>query len=178
MSLPSHVEETVAAIAQMHERHDQKASPVQRAVEGATAIAGSARALAVVLIASAVWAAVNVATKSAGGRPFDPPPFQWLELLLTLFALLLAILILATQRRADSLADSRERMTLEAVLATDQKTSKIIQLLEELRRDTPTVPNRLDPEAHDMSQKVSPDAVLVALEDDKPDGPNSPKKAR
>src|ERR1700761_664101 len=151
MALPNHVEDTVNAIAQLHARHDARATRAQKMVEAATASAGS------------------------GERPFDPLPFQWLELILTLVALLLAILILSTQRRADALADSRERMTLEAVLTTDQKTSKIVQLLEELRRDTPAVPDRVDQEAHDMSTKVSPDAVLGALEDEKPDAPVTPK---
>jgi uncharacterized membrane protein len=168
MALPNHVEETVNAIAQLHARHDERASRAQRVVEATTAIVGSARALVVVLAGVAIWIGLNVVLRNAGGRSFDPPPFQWLELLLTLLALLLAILILSTQRRADALADSRERMTLEAVLTTDQKTSKIIELLEELRRDMPAVPDRVDPEAHDMSKKVSPDAMLGALEDDKP----------
>src|ERR1700749_1064664 len=146
MALPNHVEDTVNAIAQLHARHDARATQAQKLVEATTAIVGSARALVVVLLAGAALIAFNLAMAAAGERPFDPPPFQWLELILTLVALLLAILILSTQRRADALADSRERMTLEAVLTTDQKTSKIIQLLEELRRDTPAVPDRLDPE--------------------------------
>lgn len=170
MALPNHVEETVNAIAQLHARHDERASSAQKIVEATTAIVASARALIVVLVTVMLWVAANAILKSAGLRMFDPPPFQWLELLLTLVALLLAILILSTQRRADALADSRERMTLEAVLTTDQKTSKIIELLEELRRDSPAVRDRIDPEAHDMSKKVSPDAVLGALEDDTPAG--------
>jgi uncharacterized membrane protein len=176
MALPSHVEETVNAIAALHARHDERATPAQKVVEAATAIVGSARALIVVLLLASIWIAINLGIANGGMRPFDPPPFQWLELVLTLVALLLAILILATQRRADALADSRERMTLEAVLTTDQKTSKIIQLIEELRRDTPAVPDRLDLEAHDMSKKVAPDAVLGALEADKPANDTPPPR--
>src|ERR1700749_894029 len=151
MALPNHVEDTVNAIAQLHARHDARATRAQKVVEATTAIVGSARALVGVLLAGTAWIAVNLAMAAAGERPFDPPPFQWLELLLTLVALLLALLLLSTQRRAAGLADSRERMTLEAVLTSDQKTLKIIQLLEELRRDPPAVPDRVDPEAHDMS---------------------------
>src|SRR5580698_6172854 len=121
MELPNHVEQTVTAIADMHARHDKSASSAQKLIEATTAVVGSARALLVVLLVSTIWIAINVLSAATGGRPIDPPPFQWLELFLTLLALLLAILILSTQRRADSLADSRERMTLEAVLTTDQK---------------------------------------------------------
>jgi uncharacterized membrane protein len=178
MALPNHVEDTVNAIAQLHARHDERASLAQRIVEATTAIVGSARALAVVLLLACVWISINLFLPVAGFRAFDPPPFQWLELMLTMVALLLAILILATQRRADALADSRERVTLEAVLTTDQKTSKIVQLIEELRRDMPTVPDRIDPEAHDMSKKVAPDAVLGALDNQEKPGTSSDGPAR
>ena len=80
MALPNHVEETVNAIAQLHARHDERASRAQRVVEATTAIVGSARALVVVLAGVAIWIGVNVVLRNAGGRSFDPPPFQWLEL--------------------------------------------------------------------------------------------------
>jgi uncharacterized membrane protein len=56
-------------------------------------------------------------------------------------------------------------MTLEAALMTEQKTRKIIDLLEELRRDSPHVPDRDDSEASQMAAKADPRAVLDAIEE-------------
>lgn len=54
-------------------------------------------------------------------------------------------------------------MTLELASLTEQKVAKIIELLEELRRDSPEVRNRVDSEAHEMSIRSDPHAVLGAI---------------
>jgi hypothetical protein len=52
-------------------------------------------------------------------------------------------LILTTQRRDDQLAEHRDQMTLEFAILSEQKPAKIIQLLEDSRRDIPLVDNRV-----------------------------------
>jgi uncharacterized membrane protein len=88
-----------------------------------------------------------------------------MELVLTGAALLIAIMILVSQRRADRLANLREQMSLEATLLTEQKTRKIIELLEELRRDSPQIPDREDVEANQMALKADPHQVLAVIEE-------------
>ncbi len=75
---------------------------------------------------------------------WDPPPFSYLDLTLSTLAFLVTILILATQRRADSLAGHREQLILQLAFVSEQKTAKIIGLLEELRRDSPQLRDRVD----------------------------------
>jgi len=77
-------------------------------------------------------------------------------------------MILISQSRADRFANLREQMTLEATLLTEQKTRKIIELLEELRRDSPGVRDRKDVEADQMAAKADPHDVLAVTEDAKP----------
>ena len=108
---------------------------------------------------------LNIALLRNGFLPPDPPPFGWMELVLTGAALLIAIMILASQRRADRLANLREQMSLEATLLTEQKTRKIIELLEELRRDSPEIPDREDIEANQMASKADPHEVLAVIEE-------------
>ena len=80
-------------------------------------------------------------------------------------AFLVTVLILATQRRADSLADHREQLILQLAFVSEQKTAKIIGLLEELRRDSPQVRDRVDHVAEQMTEIVDPKAVSNALRD-------------
>jgi uncharacterized membrane protein len=72
-------------------------------------------------------------------------------------------LILTTQRRADRLASRREQMTLELSLLSERKTAKIVELLEELRRDSPGVKARIDDEAKAMATPVDTRAVRDAI---------------
>ena len=74
-------------------------------------------------------------------------------------------MILATQRREDQLAGHREQLTLELAILGEQKSAKIIQLLEEMRRDDPSLANRVDHEAAAMATPADPQAVLDAIKD-------------
>ena len=49
-------------------------------------------------------------------------------------------------------------------MLTEQRTAKIIDLLEELRRDMPTVRDRVDLEAEALTRTVDPHEVLATLE--------------
>jgi hypothetical protein len=72
---------------------------------------------------------------------------------------------LSTQRRDDELASYREQLTLELAILGEQKSAKIIELLEELRRDDPTIRDRIDHDAAAMSAPADPQAVLDAIKD-------------
>ena len=165
IDIPPHVAETVQAIALLHAEHHRKSTLAERIVDRATAWVGRPRLLLALVAAATVWVLFNLGLLYKGVLPPDPPPFGWLELVLTGAALLIAIMILASQRRADRLANLREQMSLEATLLTEQKTRKIIELLEELLRDSPEIPNRKDIEADQMAAKADPHEVLAVIEE-------------
>lgn len=114
-------------------------------------------------MAIVAWVGGNILIGWAGFRPADPPPFSWLQGALSMGALYVAALILTTQRREDQLAGQREQLILELAILNDQKTSKIIELLEEARRDSPILTDRVDDEAHAMSMPADPHSVLEAI---------------
>ncbi len=112
-----------------------------------------------------VWVAANFGAAWIGWEPLDPPPFAWLGGVVSLTALYMTALILTTQRREDQLAGHREQLTLELAILGEQKSAKIIELLEEMRRDDPSLRNRVDHEAAAMSTPADPQAVLDAIKD-------------
>jgi hypothetical protein len=71
--------------------------------------------------------------------------------------------ILATQWRADRLAEHREKLILQLTFVSEQKSAKLIALVEELRRDLPHVRNRVDREAQQMIETVNVTAVSEAV---------------
>ena len=75
----------------------------------------------------------------------------------------MTVLILTTQRREDELAGLRDQLTLELSILSEQKSAKIIGLLEELRRDDPHISNRPDEHADALSRPADPNAVMDAL---------------
>lgn len=159
--LPPHVEGTVQAIAQLYLEHHQHASRAERVIDRATSMIGRPSFLGVLVFCVASWIAINLAIPRLA---FDPPPFAWLVGLIALVSLFMTTLILISQRRADELASRREQMTLEVSILSEQKAAKIIELLEELRRDSPNVLNRVDSEAEEMAEPADARAVLEVIQ--------------
>ena len=162
-SLPEHIEQTVKAIAQMHTEHREGATAIQHALDRVRDFIGHARFVVILCIFVPSWIALNTALTLAGLASFDAPPFFWLQGLIGLTALCTTILVLATQARDDELARRREHLTLELAILGEQKSAKIIQLLEDLRRDHPDIANRVDREAGAMSKPADPKVVLDAI---------------
>jgi uncharacterized membrane protein len=163
--LPSHIAETVDAVAQIHSDHHLKRTPMEIFMDDWTARLATPAVLAAIVCGVALWIAVNLLAPLAGYAVIDEPPFPWLFEALTLLGVVMGILILSTQRRADQLAELREQMTLELASVTERKVAKIIELIEELRRDSPTLKNRTDHEARQMSERTSPGEVLIAIKE-------------
>jgi uncharacterized membrane protein len=163
--LPAHIEETIRSIARLHAEHHQNATPLQRAIDRITALVGRPRFIGILTITAASWIILNLLTAALGYRPVDPPPFSGLGNALSLISLYIVILILATQRREYQLAQLREQLTLELAILSEQKTAKVIQLLEESRRDNPLIRDRVDQEAEVMAQPADPQSVLEAIKE-------------
>jgi len=62
------------------------------------------------------------------------------------------------------LAQHHARLDLQVNLLTEEKTSKIIAMLEALRRDMPNMASDVDHEAKQMAQPADAKAVLDAIE--------------
>lgn len=164
-TLPAHVEETVQEIRRLHAAHEAKASPLQRTVERVTKGAGRPASVAFLTILVLAWIGLNLGLIAAGERPLDNPPFFWLQGAVTLSALYMTVLILTTQRRDDELAGLREQLILELAILSEQKSAKIIALLEELRRDDPHISDREDAHADALATPADPNAVANALKE-------------
>jgi uncharacterized membrane protein len=162
---PTHVEEAIQAMAAMHDAHHADASGLDRLVDRIAATVANSSFLIYVVIAIVFWIGTNAIARQLGLRTADAWPFSFLSLVVSCAALLIAILILASQRRADRLANLREQMTLEMVLLTTQKVSKLIDLMEELRRDSPDVKDRVDLEAIEMADMPDHETVLTAIQE-------------
>jgi uncharacterized membrane protein len=124
--LPPHVEQTVRAVEQLHFRHRDTANPVDRLLEQVRAqVSRPAFIVALVLLVGS-WMTANRWWKATA---VDPPPYAYLQLFLSLGAVCLTILVLATQRRAAGLASHRENLILQLAFVSEQKTAKIIALV-------------------------------------------------
>ena len=162
--LPEHISQNIDTIIELHTRNEKNVPRHQRAVEAVSAFFGRPTFLYSILLVIVLWVVPNVLPRRFGVRQFDPPPFAWLEFSVSIGSLLITTGVLITQNRQEKLAEQRAQLTLQLNLLSEQKIAKLIDLIEELRRDLPNVRNRYDREAEVMKEAADPNVVMAALE--------------
>jgi uncharacterized membrane protein len=162
-NFPDHVDKAVRSVTQLHSEHRGNTTSPQRAVNRMAALMGRPWFIALVGLLVALWMSVNLIAGRFGVAVVDPPPFAWLEVAATLFSLILVILLLVAQKHEDELNAHRDTLTLELAILTEHKIAKVIQLLEELRRDSPHVQDRDDLQAEQMAEPADAGIVLAAV---------------
>ncbi|MBC7623760.1 MAG: DUF1003 domain-containing protein [Aeromicrobium sp.] len=159
------IRQNINAVLDFYNRADEQISYWQRLLERVSHIVGQPFFFGLILVFVLVWASVNLLMRYLGIPEFDPAPFFWLQGIMGLAALLTTTIVLTRQNRLAKLEEQRAHLDLKVTLLTEQKAAKLIDLLEELRRDLPNVKNRDDPEAVVLQQSMNPDLVLAALDE-------------
>lgn len=163
--LSRHIAETVQAVVQLHADHRLRSTRVEKVVDRWTAALGRPSSIIWLVCVVSFWVGLNLLLRHVGYVPIDRPPFPWLNNALAVSGLVVLILILSTQRRADQLADVREQITLELASLTERKVAKVIDLIEELRRDSPHLTDRVDHEAREMAERKHPGEMLGVIKE-------------
>jgi len=159
------ISQNIAAVVEFYAREERKISRSQRILERISRFVGQPVFLGIILIFVTLWMLANAVLREFGMAEFDPAPFFWLQGIVGLGALLTATVVLTKQNRLAKLAELRAHLDLKVTLLTEQKAAKLIDLLEELRRDLPNVRDRHDPNAAALQQSINPDRVLAALDE-------------
>ncbi len=159
------ISQNIEAVLEFYTREEQKISRSQRILERISRFIGQPVFLGFILLFVALWMFINAVLRQFGKAEFDPAPFFWLQGIVGLGALLTATVVLIKQNRLAKLAEQRAHLDLKVTLLIEQKAAKLIDLMEELRRDLPNVRNRHDPEAAALQQSMNADHVLAALDE-------------
>lgn len=158
------VSEHIQTVADLHKRAEGKVSPPQRAIEKVTNFLGRPRFLFIILVIVALWVVVTLVLPGFGLRDFDPPPFVWLIGVINLGALLQATMILITQNRQNMVVERRTQLDLQVSLLLDEKISKLITMVDEMRQVHPDLEDGTDPHVEALKETVDPHQSLKTLE--------------
>jgi uncharacterized membrane protein len=162
--LPSSVGENIGTISEFYARHEQHVSATQRVVEKVALFLGSPGYVAANILFIVFWVAGNLLAPDFDWDRIDEPPFFWLQGVIGLNAFIISTTVLIRQNRMSALADHHAHLDLQVNLLTEEKVSKIIEMLEALRQDLPGARKGADAEAEEMAKPADPEAVLQAIE--------------
>jgi uncharacterized membrane protein len=164
-SLSDHIGQNIASVVALHRRESESVSVAQRRVERISRFMGRPLYLIVLLALAAAWVAFNSTARILGLQPFDAPPFEILNDLMSLIALVTTTIVLIAQNRQAKLEQQHTHLDLQVNLLTEQKVTKLIHLIEELRRDLPMVKDRHDVQATALQERADAAQVLSAIEE-------------
>jgi uncharacterized membrane protein len=159
------VGQNVEAVLALRKLEEERVGLHQRLIERGTQSIGQPRTLYLTLGGAFAWCCFNLFAIRLHGSVPDPPPFYWLQGAIGLAALLLTTMVLTTQNGQGRHAEQRSHLGLQVNLLAEQKVAKLIALIEELRRDLPSVQNRKDVVADAMAEAFDPGIAISALED-------------
>lgn len=163
--LPSHIERNIDKINNLKKKSELNLTNSQKIIEKIAVFFGKPSFLYGVVVFIMVWLTFNLLPQKWKLPLFDPPPFEWLDQLINFVSLFMTIGVLVRQNRQEQLADQRAEIALQVNLLSEQKITKLIELVEELRKDLPDVYNRIDFEAEMMKKSADPDLLAEALEE-------------
>jgi len=161
-SIKDPIAKNIETISSLRTQESNNITNHQQILESIALFFGQPIFLYLLLVLFAIWIGDNFLAPMV---PFDLPKFRWTDDVLGAASLIISTGVLIRQTRQEKLAEQRSQLTLHLNLLVEQKTAKIISLLEELRTDLPNVNNRHDQEAHMMKEVADPLAVLEAIQE-------------
>jgi uncharacterized membrane protein len=132
-------------------QHAAHRSPLERFVDRLNLVASSTPFLVVHLLWFAVWILWNTGVIRL--KPFDPYPFGFLTMVVSLEAIFLSIFVLMAQQRESAIAELREELGLQVSVRVEQEVTKTLQLVAGLYT---RMGHRVsdDPELHRMLEPL------------------------
>ena len=170
MDLPATTKENLALLTKFDDRA-QPLSLAQRLIERISAICGSPAYFMCSVAFVLVWTSVNAWGASHG----DPPPFSWLQGIVSSNALLLTVAVLIRQNRMAQMAEHRSHLDLQINLLTEQKVTKMLELVDQMHRGVKDLhgepPEHAREPMEEMTKPTDPHAILDAIKEKQGGGP-------
>jgi uncharacterized membrane protein len=129
----SALEENVQAIKRWQRALQLARSKAEQISDWIACTAGSAPVPVLHVMWFSAWVTVNVGM-IPGIRPFDPFPFPFLTMTVSLEAIFLALFVLASQNRLSRQADKRSHLDLQIDLLAEREMTAVLQLLQDIAR--------------------------------------------
>jgi uncharacterized membrane protein len=152
--------ETIAHLenAALHER-----TGADRVADAISAFCGSMTFVYVHIVWFAVWVILNTLPASRHYKPFDPFPFQFLTLVVSLEAIFLSTFILISQNRQSRITERRNHLDLQINLLAEQENSKMLSMLSEIHRHLGI--RGTDPEVAALQVSTEPETLIQQIEE-------------
>jgi uncharacterized membrane protein len=153
-----HVGQTIEDILKL-EAHDRSLS--EKIADTIATFTGSMTFVWIHVAWFALWIVLNVGW--LGFKSFDPYPFTFLTMIVSLEAIFLSTFILMSENRQARLGDRRARVNLQVDMIAEREVTKMMELIVDIH-DHLGLPRRTDKELAEMTKPTNIDHLTAAAE--------------
>jgi uncharacterized membrane protein len=161
--LSSSAKDNLDILSRFQDGEDAEISGVRLLIERISAFFGSPAYFGFAVAFILLWILINGLGSHIGWHPIDQPPFPWLQGLVSSNALLLTVAVLIRQNRMARIAEHRAHLDLQINLLSEQKATKILQIVDELQRELTKLRGRPDSEVAELTKPADPHALMHAI---------------
>jgi uncharacterized membrane protein len=159
--------ENINTIARLEQQFLERRTVVQRIGDTIGAFAGSMAFVVLHIVVLTLWFLINSGTLPLI-RPFDPYPYMFLSMAVSIEAVLLSTFVLMKQNRESKRAEQREQLTLQIDMLSEQEITKALQLLQRVC-DRLGIRDAQDPEVKLLAENTAVEDLVQQIKDKLPE---------
>ena len=164
------VRKNTAAILEMQRKVTEARTLGGRIADAITDFTGSMAFVYVHIAWFGVWILLNIGLfRVPHLSEFDPFPFQFLTMVVSLEAIFLSTFVLISQNRLAAASEKRAELDLQVNLLAEQKATKVLEMLDQITTQLDSVGKRFnfkpDPEVKALKVSPEPEEVLQVIEE-------------
>ncbi|MBG9388743.1 DUF1003 domain-containing protein [Caenimonas aquaedulcis] len=153
--------QNVLAMRQLEEAALARRTRADRVASAIARFCGSMTFVTIHVVLFAGWILFNTLP---GLHPFDPYPFTFLTLVVSLEAIFLSTFILISQNYDMRIAERRNQLDLQINLLAEQENTKILQILQRIAKKVGANLGD-DPEIRALEEATRPESLVEQIED-------------
>lgn len=127
------VQKNIDTILKLEKEAVKNLSAVEHLADKVTTFAGSSPFILIHIIWFGGWILMNCGI-IPGIKAFDPFPFSFLTLVVSLEAIFLTLLVLMSQNRMTKEADKRAQLDLQINMLDEQETTMILRMVQKITK--------------------------------------------
>jgi uncharacterized membrane protein len=153
--------ENVAAMRRLEDAQKWRRTAADRIASGIARFCGSMTFVWIHVAIFTAWIAYNTLPWFSA---FDPYPFTFLTLVVSLEAIFLSTFILISQNYDMRISEQRNQLDLQINLLAEQENTKILQVLELIAKKVGAHVEE-DPQIRALAEATHPDSLVRQIED-------------
>ena len=165
--LPGPMRRNVSAVARLERQHLLERSWTDRVSDALTRATGSTPFVVLHALFFAGWILVNTGSVPAVA-PFDPYPFSFLTLVVSLEAIFLSVFVLMSQNRMTRVAEQRARLDLQIDLLAERELTALLHMVRGLCQKQGICDGELESELRDLLKDTDVKALASDLDREMP----------